>query len=318
MGDKVLLKVSGVSKQYRHYKSLLDVRRSIIKAVDGVSFEIFENEIFSVVGETGCGKSTLSRLIAGLTDRSSGSIYYKGEPLDYKDKRLGLRKKIQVVFQDPYSSLNPKKRIYKIITYPALKNGIIGKKDRKNFANSLLNDVGLDKNVLESFPHELSGGQRQRVGIARSLSVSPELLILDEPVSALDVSISAQVLNLLAELHEKEKITYMFITHDLNLVRHMADRVMVMYAGKIMEISTVHDFFEGPAHPYSKSLLQSLGKVRQAVPFQNPVKETGCVYYSRCNSADECCKKEPPLIPAGGTRIVSCYYPEQRKTVNRS
>ena len=260
MENNVILSVSDISKHYKYYKTLFDIKKNVIKAVDGVSFDVYKNEIFAVVGETGCGKSTLSKLILGLTEKTSGKIYFKGEILDYKNKKKDFRKKIQILFQDPYSSLNPKKKIYKIISYPAVRNGIIKnkRKDRMEFAAKQLNIVGLPESAALSYPHMLSGGQRQRVGIARCLSVRPELLILDEPVSALDVSVSAQILNLLMDLKNETGMSYIFITHDLKLVRHLADRVCVMYGGKIMEIAETDDFFKNPSHPYSKSLLESM------------------------------------------------------------
>ncbi len=322
MNGDVILRVASLSKYYRTYKSVFDLKKNIIKAVDGVSFEVVRGEIFSVVGETGCGKSTLARLITGLHDRTAGEIYYKGEELNYKKRRTAFRKNIQIVFQDPYSSLNPKKKIYKTVTYPAVKNLIISKKDRVDYAASLLKNVGLGENIINSYPHELSGGQRQRVGIARSLAVSPELLILDEPVSALDVSISAQVLNLLMDLREERSMTYIFITHDLNLVRHMADRVMVMYRGKIMEISTAEDFFKGPAHPYSVTLYNSMlyhdsgspaagGVQKDKGPGTESESENkGCVYFGRCYAAKEKCgESEPPLKGTGPKSSASCFFP---------
>ncbi len=268
MDENVILSVSGLSKHYKYYKTLFDIKKNVIKALDGVSFEVFKNEIFAVVGETGCGKSTLSKLILGLTEKTSGEIYFKGEPLDYGNKKKDFRKKIQILFQDPYSSLNPKKKIYKIISYPAVKNGVIKnkKKDRIDFAAEQLENVGLSESTAFSYPHMLSGGQRQRVGIARCLSVRPELLILDEPVSALDVSISAQILNLLTDLRNKNGMSYIFITHDLKLVRHLADRVCVMYGGKIMEIAETDVFFNAPAHPYSKTLMESM----ESISFTRP------------------------------------------------
>ena len=263
MDENVILSVSGLSKHYKYYKTLFDIKKNVIKAVDGVSFDVFKNEIFAVVGETGCGKSTLSKLILGLTEKTSGKIYFEGELLDYSNKKKNFRKKIQILFQDPYSSLNPKKKIYKIISYPAVKNGVIKNrhKDRMDFAAEQLKTVGLPESTASDYPHMLSGGQRQRVGIARCLSVQPELLILDEPVSALDVSISAQILNLLMDLQKKNGMSYIFITHDLKLVKHLADRVCVMYGGKITEIAKTEDFFNAPIHPYSKTLIESMASM---------------------------------------------------------
>ncbi|MCL4542519.1 MAG: ABC transporter ATP-binding protein [Deltaproteobacteria bacterium] len=326
MEKEIILKISNLSKHYNYYKSVLDIKRDAIKAVDNVTFSVIKNEIFAVVGETGCGKSTLSKLIAGLIGKTSGNIYYYGELLDYGDKKKNFRKKIQMVFQDPYSSLNPKKKIYKIISYPAVKNDIIKKRDRLDFSVSLLKNVGLGEEIIYSYPHELSGGQRQRVSIARSLSVNPELLILDEPVSALDMSISAQILNLLMDLKGKGKISYIFITHDLKLVRHIADRVCVMYNGKIMEISPSPDFFNTPAHPYSNVLYNSILSYdfKKGLNFinlnENNKKSTevnkekekagGCTYFKRCYASKEICKEnEPPLEDIGHDRMTSCFFP---------
>ncbi len=326
MEKEIILNVSNLSKYYKYYKSIFDIRRDVIKAVDNVTFNVFKNEIFAVVGETGCGKSTLSKLIMGLISKTSGDIYYYGELLDYKDKKKDFRKKIQIVFQDPYSSLNPKKKIYKIISYPAIKSNIIKKTDRLDFAVSLLKNVGLSEEIIYNYPHELSGGQRQRVSIARSLSVSPELLVLDEPVSALDMSISAQILNLLMDLQRQGKISYIFITHDLKLVRHIADRVCVMYGGKIMEISPSPDFFDAPAHPYSNVLYNSilsysfkkrlnfinLNENNKGLEGVNKEKEKtgGCIYFKKCYASKEVCKEnKPPLKDIGHNRIVSCFFP---------
>lgn len=326
MEREVILNVSHLSKHYGYYKSIFHVKKSVIKAVDDVTFDVFKNEVFAVVGETGCGKSTLSKLIAGLIHKTSGDIYYQGALLDYGNKKKDFRKKIQIVFQDPYSSLNPKKKIYRIISYPAVKNNIIKKSDRFAFAVSLLEKAGLSEETANSYPHELSGGQRQRVGIARSLSVNPELLILDEPVSALDMSISAQILNLLMDLHEKGRMTYIFITHDLKLVRHLSDRVCVMYAGKIMEISSSKDFFSEPAHPYSNVLYNSmlsynLKEQSNIIKSAENDEESGsgrkekeisggCVYFKKCYASKEICRaNEPPLKELGRNRTVSCFFP---------
>ncbi|MHB1660810.1 MAG: ATP-binding cassette domain-containing protein [bacterium] len=344
MSEDIILSVSGLFKHYKYYKTLFDIKKHTIKAVDGVTFNVLKNEIFAVVGETGCGKSTLSKLITGLTEKTSGDIYFKGEPLDYRNKSKNFRKKIQILFQDPYSSLNPKKKIYKIVSYPAVKNGVIKNrhKDRMEFAVEQLKTVGLPENTAYSYPHMLSGGQRQRVGIARCLSVSPELLVLDEPVSALDVSISAQILNLLMDMQEKAEISYIFITHDLKLVRHIADRVCVMYGGKIMEIAKSADFFNEPAHPYSYILKQSMMPLSfdfknksgfidfiDSIGFKNKesrnqgsadkggeddtkknINGNGCVYFNKCYAAQDICITRSPLLKdVGDGRAAACFFP---------
>ncbi|MHB8231840.1 MAG: ATP-binding cassette domain-containing protein [bacterium] len=335
MNEEIILSVSGLSKHYKYYKTLFDIKKHVIKAVDGITFNVFKNEIFAVVGETGCGKSTLSKLLTGLTEKTSGDIYFNNEPLDYRDRRKNFRKKIQILFQDPYSSLNPKKKIYKIVSYPAVKNGIIKRtdKDRMDFAVLQLKNVGLPENTASNYPHMLSGGQRQRVGIARCLSVNPELLILDEPVSALDVSISAQILNLLMDMQEKGGMSYIFITHDLKLVRHIADRVCVMYGGKIMEIAKSADFFNEPAHPYSYILKQSMMPLSMdyidSVGFKNKktankepadngdaynakgnINGNGCVYFNKCYASQDICGTQSPhLKDAGDGRTAACFFP---------
>lgn len=349
MSKDIILSVSDLSKHYKYYKTIFDIKKHIIRAVDGVTFDVFKNEIFAVVGETGCGKSTLSKLLTGLVKKTSGDISFKGVPLDYRNKSENFRKKIQILFQDPYSSLNPKKKIYKIVSYPAVKNGIIKNdhKDRIEFAVEQLKTVGLSENTAYNYPHMLSGGQRQRVGIARCLSVSPELLVLDEPVSALDVSISAQILNLLMDMQEKAGISYIFITHDLKLVRHIADRVCVMYGGKIMEIAKFADFFNKPAHPYSFILNQSMmplsfdfnnknnfgfidfidsigyknkklknkwatGNVAEKDTKKN-INGNGCVYFNKCYAAQDICMTSSPLLKevgdVGDRRATACFFP---------
>ncbi len=322
--DSEVLSINKLSKHYYGYGSLFNFKKNIIKAVDNVSFKVYKGDIFSIVGETGCGKSTLSKLILGLTSRSSGEIFYQGNILNYNLRKSDLRKKIQIVFQDPYSSLNPKKKIYKIVSLPAIKNKTIKKKDALQYSMQMLKKVGLDENYVFKFPHELSGGQRQRISIARSLSVNPELLVLDEPVSALDVSVSAQLLNLLLDLHEKNNLTYIFITHDLRLVRHMADKVCVMYGGKIMEISPVDKFFNGPLHPYSRVLLESIlaygpKNILQFADAGNislnnintgiKKNSSGCVYYNLCSRREVQCINNEPELKENGDVQVNCFFP---------
>ncbi len=321
-----VLNISNLSKYYFSYSSLFNVRKNIIRAVDNISFKVYEGDIFSIIGETGCGKSTLSKLILGLTNKTSGEILYKGDILNYNLKKLNLRKKIQIVFQDPYYSLNPKKKIYKIVSLPAIKNKMIKKKDALHYSIQMLKKVGLDENYVFKFPHELSGGQRQRISIARSLSVNPEILVLDEPVSALDVSVSAQILNLLLDLHEKDNLTYIFITHDLRLVRHLADKVCVMYGGKIMEISPVDRFFKGPAHPYSKVLLESIlaygpknilqfadadGNINNINHINAGIQKNnrGCVYYNLCSRRQDKCMNNEPELKENEDYRINCFFP---------
>ena len=280
-----------------------------VKAVDGISFDIKKGETLGLVGESGCGKTTTGRCILQLENATSGEIIYDGQDLNKLDKKAmrPLRQRIQVIFQDPYSSLNPRMKIGDIISEPMMVHQTEpDKAARDSRVRELLGVCGLNPAFADRYPHEMSGGQRQRVGIARALAVKPEFIICDEAVSALDVSIQAQVINLLEELREEYDLTYLFISHDLSVVRHLCQRVAVMYLGNIVELAETDELFDNPIHPYTKALLE-------AVPIPDPVIEqarahqtiegeipspinppSGCVFHPRCNIAVEACKGSTP------------------------
>ncbi|WP_286230014.1 ABC transporter ATP-binding protein [Neobacillus mesonae] len=294
--------------------------RLSVKAVDGVSFDVYRGETLGVVGESGCGKSTMARLVNQLITPSSGTVQFKGENLIGMDgkKLRETRKSIQMVFQDPYASLDPRKTIGELIAEPMVIHRIGDKASQKKRVEELLEVVGLSQYHAKRYPHEFSGGQRQRINIARALVLNPDIIICDEPVSALDVSVQAQVINLLKELQREFDLTYIFISHDLNVVRYMCDRIAVMYLGKIVEMGTYKEIYEDPKHPYTKALLSAIPKenphdrkeriiLKDSVP--NPITPpSGCHFHERCPVAMDRCKKEAPqLIDTGNGHIASCH-----------
>ncbi|MHC0039510.1 ABC transporter ATP-binding protein [Pseudoneobacillus sp. C159] len=290
-------------KQYFPIKGGLFGRTvNYVKAVDGVSFDVFEGETVSIVGESGCGKSTTGRAILRLDEPTSGQILFKGEDLLTlsKEKMRKKRRDLQVIFQDPYASLNPRQTVGRILEEAMEILNVVPKKERRQRSIELLEQVGLRPDMIHRFPHEFSGGQRQRIGIARALAVKPKLLICDEAVSALDVSVQAQVLNLLKQLQKEYQLTYLFISHDLGVVRHISDRVIVMYLGNIVEIADKKSLFENPQHPYTKALLSAIPEPTRKrnkeriiltgdVP--SPINPpSGCRFHTRCPMATEQCK----------------------------
>lgn len=310
-----ILSVKNISKIYESSGGGFG-RKNKVSALDGVSFNLAQGETLGIVGESGCGKSTLGRIISRLDSPTSGEIIYKGN--DIAKKSLAamrpLRKEIQFIFQDPYASLNPRRQIGAIIEEPMRIHGV-SKGERRARAHELLEKVGLDKNSYEKYPHEFSGGQRQRVVIARALTLKPELIIADEPVSALDVSIQAQVLNLFKELQDEMKLTYVFVAHDLGVVRHISDRIAVMYLGKIVELGTVEEIYNNPQHPYTKALLsanpridQSAQSIRQILTGDIPSplnRPSGCSFHTRCPIAvAECSTREPELRRIGAVDVA--------------
>jgi oligopeptide transport system ATP-binding protein len=292
-----------------------------LKAVDDISFFVRQGETLGLVGESGCGKSTTARLVTRLVEPSDGEVLFQGTNLlDIEpDNMLDVRKAIQLVFQDPYSSLNPRKTIMQILSRPLeVHNLAQGWTDKRRQVLHLLRLVGLGIEHIDRYPHEFSGGQRQRIAIARALAVSPQLIIGDEPVSALDVSIQAQILNLFRELQEEFNLTYLFIAHDLSVIRHISDRVAVMYVGKIVETGTVEAIFADPQHPYTKALLAAVPEAdpRKAPPrltlqgeLATPVDPPpGCRLYGRCPMAtDICAEVSPDLIDRGSEHFVACH-----------
>jgi len=319
-----LLSVQGLVKEF-HMKSPRGARRQkrVVQAVSGVSFDVARGETLGLVGESGSGKTTVGRCVLRLIEPTAGTVTFAGKDLstvDFEEMRT-LRRKMQIVFQDPYASLDPKMTVGASIAEPLVVQGITG--DHQQKVVELLELVGLSADHARRFPHEFSGGQRQRIGVARALALDPELIILDEPVSALDVSIQAGVVNLFGDLQQRLGMSYVFIAHDLSVVRHIADRVAVMYLGKIMEIGDAETVYEKPTHPYTKALLS-------AVPLPNPRVErgrtrimlegdvpspvnppTGCRFRTRCwKATDLCAMQEPPLEVRAGGQMSACHHPE--------
>lgn len=304
-------------------------KKEFVKAVDGVTFEVKKGEVFGIVGESGCGKSTLGRGVCKLENLTSGHVYLDGEDItEYNDRRMrSIRKKVQMVFQDPYASLNPRMSVFDIIAEPLLVHHLYqDKADLEKKVLDLLHLVGLDDYHANRYPHEFSGGQRQRIGIARALAVEPSLIIADEPVSALDVSIQAQVLNLLNELKHDLDLTYIFVAHDLSVVEYISDRVGVMYLGNFVEVGEKEKIYSNPMHPYTQALLS-------AVPVPDPTAKrerillegsipsahkppTGCKFHTRCPKCMECCKTQAPEryeVDDGHYVYCHLYDKERRK-----
>jgi len=289
-----------------------EVPEHVVHAVDGASFEVGQGEVVGLVGESGCGKSTLGRLACGLLEPSAGSVRYKGS-----DVRGIPVRAVQMIFQDPFASLNPRKRIEDIIGEAPIVHGLVSKFQIKNYVAELLEQVGLDPSYRRRYPHQFSGGQRARIGIARALAVKPEFLVCDEAVAALDVSIQAQVLNLFMDLREKFGLTYLFISHDLGVVRHLAQRVVVMYLGRVVEIAPAAELYASPNHPYTQALLAEVPRLdrrrRDFAPIKGEIPSPlapppGCHFHPRCPHAMERCAREVPLsreIAPG--RISACH-----------
>ena len=315
----VLLKAKNIRKWFPIKKWFFE-KQSYVKAVDDVTLTLYRGETLGVVGESGCGKSTMARTLLRLIEPTDGEITYDGIDLcSLKGKELrALRSRMQIVFQDPYSSLHPRMKISEIIAEPML---ISGQKKTKaeclERTYELMEMVGLDRSYVDRFPHEFSGGQRQRIVIARALATYPELLICDEPVSALDVSVRAQVLNLLEELQEKLGLTYLFISHDLSVVEHLCDRVVIMYLGQLMEAGTVAQIFDTPKHPYTQALLSAIPKVGQQDNKGRIILEgdipspanppSGCRFRTRCRFATEACATKPETVEVEPGHYVTCH-----------
>lgn len=317
-----ILIVEGLVKEYTGGGGMF-ARPAPLRALDGVSFSIQRGESVGLVGESGSGKTTLGRTIVRLTEATSGKVVFDGiDVLESRPKQLReLRRRVQIVFQDPYGSLNPRMTVGAAVREPIEVHGIARGAEAVDRVKALFKEVGLDASYVDRYPHELSGGQRQRVGIARALSLEPEFLVLDEPVSALDVSVQAQVLNLLADLRQRRGLTYLFIAHDLAVVRHITERVMVMYLGRIMEVASATATYQEPAHPYTESLLS-------AVPVPDPEAQrsrivltgdvpsprrppSGCVFHPRCPHLlkdSRCASERPDLREVRRSHWAACHF----------
>jgi peptide/nickel transport system ATP-binding protein len=319
-----LLQVRDVKTHFPVRGGVLGRVRGTVKAVDGVSFDVVRGETLGLVGESGCGKSTLGRTLLRLLEPTAGSIRFEGQELTGLSQRQlrPLRRRMQLIFQDPYASLNPRMTVRDIIGEPFAIHGLAQGQEREEKVLALLDLMGLPRDAMERYPHEFSGGQRQRIGIARSIAMKPDLVIADEPISALDVSIQAQIVNLLVDLQRELKLTYVFIAHDLKIVEYISTRVAVMYLGKIVELASAADLYRRPRHPYTQALLS-------AVPVPDPEhKKTriilqgdvpsplapppGCAFHPRCPHAFERCRREtPPLYALGNGHTAACFLAEQ-------
>ena len=319
-----LLTVSNVSRDFIKSLDLVakflnrlgqDHREEIVHAVDDVSLKVFKGEVVGIVGESGCGKSTLGKMVAGILSPSKGQVRFESADKSHDGPPDDL--KTQMIFQDPFSSLNPRKKVIEIVTEAPIHHGLIKASEKREFALEMLNRVGLDAEALGRYPHQFSGGQRQRIGIARALAVSPELLVCDESIAALDVSIQAQVLNLFVKLKQDYDLTYLFISHDIGVIEHISDRVIVMYLGRIVETAPIEAFVEQPNHPYTKALLEGVPRLEIGQRDYEPVSgeipspldpPSGCHFHPRCKHSTERCKTvRPSLIEIAPDHFSACH-----------
>ncbi|MDA5283521.1 MULTISPECIES: dipeptide ABC transporter ATP-binding protein [unclassified Streptomyces] len=321
-----LLRVTGLVKHFPINKGLLRRQTGAVKAVDGIDFDVRRGETLGVVGESGCGKSTMGRLITRLLEPTGGTVEFEGRDITH----LGvagmrpLRRDVQMIFQDPYGSLNPRHTVGTIVGAPFKLQGVSPEGGLKAEVQRLLSLVGLNPEHFNRYPHEFSGGQRQRIGIARALALNPKLVVADEPVSALDVSIQAQVVNLLDDLQEELGLTYVIIAHDLSVIRHVSDRIAVMYLGKIVELTDRKSLYETPMHPYTKALLSAVpvpdprrrgaksGRILLKGDVPSPISPpSGCRFHTRCWKATQICTtQEPPMLSLATGHQVACHHPE--------
>jgi oligopeptide transport system ATP-binding protein len=326
---ELLLEVEDVKKHFPITRGIVFQKEiAAVKAVDGVSFSLLEGETLGIVGESGCGKSTLARCIMRLLDPTSGKITFAGRDITHLSRRdmRPVRREMMMVFQDPFASLNGRKRVGFIVAEALQVHGIGTEAEIKRRVQELLDVVGLNPEHYNRFPHEFSGGQRQRIGIARALAVNPKLIVCDETVSALDVSVQAQILNLLKDLQDEFGLTYVFIAHDLNVIRHISDRILVMYLGHVVEEAVRNDLYRQPKHPYTGALLSAVpvpspeqGRARQQLVLEgdvpNPINPpAGCWFHPRCPRfhPGHCDHEEPMPTPFGTTHRASCFYPLER------
>ena len=328
-GQTTLLDVRGLVKYFPIKRGFFRRTVGMVKAVDGISFDIKEGETLSLVGESGCGKSTTARSIVRAYEPTAGEIIFNtqdGQSVDLAQLSLiemrPIRRELQMIFQDPFSSLNPRMNIYEIISEPLLVHGIGTSSEREERVAELLRVVRLRPEYMRRYPHAFSGGQRQRIGIARALALNPRLILADEPVSGLDVSVQAQVINLMMDLQDQLGLTYLFVSHDLSVVKQISNRVVVMYVGRIAEVGTPQELFESPKHPYTAALMSSVPKPHPSQRSKRYVLEgevanpasppTGCYFHPRCPFATDQCKVEvPPLVKSKDGRLVSCHRADE-------
>ncbi len=327
--DNTILEVNDLKQYFPIYQGLLQRVVGHIKAVDGVSFKINTNEVLGLVGESGCGKTTTGRTILRLYDPTAGEIWFRksdGEKVEisqYNQKQMKpLRREMRMIFQDPFSSLNPRFTVKDIISEPLIIHGVARGQEVEDRVAEQMRKVGLDPSYMRRYPHEFSGGQRQRIGLARTLALSPRLIVADEPVSALDVSVQAQVLNLLQELKEQMGLTLLFVAHDLSVVEHVSDRVAVMYVGKIVEMAPTEELLRQPLHPYTEALLSSIppadpdihsNRIQLQGEVPSPAKPpSGCIFHPRCSYAKSICSEQvPALVEASPDHFVSCHFAKE-------
>lgn len=306
--------------EIEHLKKYFPTARGMVHAVDDVTFQIEEGTTLGLVGESGCGKSTLGRTLIHLLDSTDGTIRFRGEDVTHPDRKKlrALREDMQIIFQDPYSSLDPRMTVADTIMEPLLLSGRFNRKTVQAEADRLMNLAGIEKRLRMSYPHELDGGRRQRVGIARALALNPKFIVCDEPVSALDVSIQAQILNLLMDLQEEYKLTYLFVTHDLSVVRHISTHICVMYLGQMVETSETDDLFEHPYHPYTKALLSAIPTVdihnrNERILLKGEITspidpKPGCRFAKRCPYATDACKNPVQTVEVTPGHFVNCCH----------
>ncbi|WP_096185962.1 ABC transporter ATP-binding protein [Evansella halocellulosilytica] len=318
--SKPLLEVKKLKKYFDVTGGVLSRKIGEVKAVDDVSFDVYEKEVLGIVGESGCGKSTTGKTLLRLIEPTEGEVVYDGKDItSLSDEEMRkMRRDMQIIFQDPYASLNPRHKIEKILGEPLIVHGIGNAKERLKKVHEILEVVGLSKEHAKRYPHQFSGGQRQRIGIARALIVNPKLIICDEPVSALDVSIQSQILNLMEDLQEQFGLTYIFIAHDLSVVKHISHRIGVMYLGRMVELSNNEDLYENPLHPYTKSLLSAIPDPdpdykREQMILEGDVPSpsnppTGCAFHTRCPEAMDICKAvRPEFQEMRDKHFVACH-----------